>query len=189
MAKPLLIIVSGAPSSGKTSAGRQIAHEMGLPFVFKDGIKEMLFDTLGWSDKEWTEQLNLATYAILFHFIEAQLQAGLSFVVESDFKPDEHTSKFKEFKHKYGFKPVQVQCQASDEVLLNRFKERSKSGERHPGHMDQANLEDFKKSLRENTYEPLDLGGETLTVDTSDFDKIDYPALLEAIKGKAKEAA
>ncbi len=189
MAKPLLIIVSGAPSSGKTSIGRKVAHELGLPFVFKDGIKEMLFDTLGWSDKEWTEQLNLATYAILFHFIEAQLQAGLSFVAESDFKPEEHTAKFKELKHKFGFKPVQVLCQASDEVLLERFKERAKSGERHPGHMDRANLKDFEKALKEDTYEPLDIGGETLTVDTNDFDKIDYPALLKTIKGEGREAA
>lgn len=188
MSKPLLIIVSGAPSSGKTSIGRKIARELGLPFVFKDGIKEMLFDTLGWSDKKWTEQLNLATYAILFHFIEAQLEAGLSFVVESDFKPVEHAAKFKELKDKYDFKPVQVQCHASDEVLLQRYKDRASSGQRHPGHMDQANLEDLKKSLQVDTYEPLDIGGETLTVDTNDFDKIDYPALLETIKTEVKEA-
>jgi len=187
--KPLLIIVSGAPSSGKTSIGRKIACELGLPFVFKDGIKEMLFDTLGWSDREWTEQLNLATYAILFHFMEAQLQAGLSFVVESDFKPDEHTAKFKELEHKFKFNPVQVQCQASDQVLLKRYKERAKSGKRHPGHMDHANLEDFKKALQEDTYEPLALGGEILTVITDDFDKIDFPALLKTIKGEAREAA
>ncbi|MBN9391716.1 MAG: AAA family ATPase [Chloroflexi bacterium] len=189
METPFLIIVSGSPSSGKTSIGRKIAHEMGLPFVFKDGIKEMLFNTLGWSDKEWTEQLNLATYAIFFHFMETQLQAGLSFVVESDFKPDEHTAKFKELEHKYKLKAVQVQCQADDEVLLQRFIERAKSGERHPGHMDHANLEDFKKSLKEDTYQPLDIGGKTLTVDTNDFDKIDYPALLEDIKSEAAKAA
>ena len=185
MARPMLIIVSGAPSSGKTSIGRKIARELGLPFVFKDGIKEMLFDTLGWSDKEWTEQLNLATYAILFHFMQVQLEANLSFVVESDFKPDEHTAKFKELNRKFDFKPVQVQCQASDKVLLERFQERAKKGDRHPGHMDQANLEDFKKSLKEDTYELLNIGGEQLTVNTDDFDRIDYPALLEAIKAEA----
>lgn len=189
MDKPFMIIVSGSPSSGKTSIGRKIAHEMDLPFVFKDGIKEMLFNTLGWSDKEWTEQLNLATYAILYHFMETQLQAGLSFVVESDFKPDEHTARFKELQHKYKFRPVQVQCEASDEVLLERFKERAKSGDRHPGHMDHANFEDFKKSLKEDVYQPLDIGGKTLTVDTNNFDKIDYPALLNSIKSEAVKAA
>lgn len=189
LARTMLIIVSGAPSSGKTSIGRKIAHELGLPFVFKDGIKEMMFDTLGWSDKEWTEQLNLATYAILFHFMNAQLEAGLSFVVESDFKPDEHNAKFNELKQKYNFKPVHIQCVASDEVLLKRFQERANSGERHPGHMDHANLENFKKALREDVYEPLEIGGEDFEVNTDDFDKIDYPALLEGIKAEVREEA
>jgi adenylate kinase family enzyme len=187
MPQSMLIIVSGPPSSGKTSIGRHIAQELGLPFVFKDGIKEMLFDTLGWSDKEWTEQLNLATYAILFHFIQAQLEANLSFVVESDFKPDEHTAKFKELKKKFKFKPVQVQCQASDEILLKRFVDRADSDDRHPGHMDQANLEDFKKSLKENIYERLEIGGENVVVNTDDFDTIDYPALVKAIKAELKD--
>jgi predicted kinase len=186
MPRPLLIIVAGPPSSGKTSIGRHIAQELGLPFVFKDGIKEMLFDTLGWSDKEWTEQLDRATYAILFHFMQVQLEAGLSFVIESDFKPDEHTAKLKELEHKFKFKPVQVQCQASDEVLLNRFKKRANSDDRHPGHMDHVNFDDFKKALKENTYEPLDIGGECLAVNTDDFDKIDYPALLRSIKAEVK---
>jgi predicted kinase len=182
MAKALLIIVSGPPSSGKTSISKKVAEELHLPLVFKDGIKEMLFNTLGWSDKEWTEQLNSATYATLYYFIEAQLEAGLSFVVEADFKPDEHTEKFKALKEKYRFEPVQVLCTADIEVLRERFKERANSPDRHPGHRDKENYGEFIKSLEENEYETLPIGGQRFEVDTTDFDKIDYDKLFKQLK-------
>ncbi|HEX2911798.1 MAG TPA: ATP-binding protein [Chloroflexia bacterium] len=185
MTDPNLIIVSGPPSSGKTSLGRKVAKELKLPFIFKDGIKEMLFNTLGWDDQKWAEQLNLATYGILFHFIEAQLQAGLSFVVEGDFKPQEHTEKFKELQRKYHYEPFQLICKADDKVLEERFKERAKSGERHPGHHDKENYPKFKEDLKENTYEALDIGGQCLEVDTTDYDKIDYQQIYSLVRQEA----
>ena len=50
MTKSLLIIINGAPCTGKTTLGRKLAKQLRLPFLSKDGIKEVLFDTLGWED-------------------------------------------------------------------------------------------------------------------------------------------
>ena len=47
MTKSLLIIINGAPCTGKTTLGRKLAKQLCLPFLSKDGIKEVLFDTLG----------------------------------------------------------------------------------------------------------------------------------------------
>lgn len=181
MGRPLLIIVSGAPSSGKTSLGRKIAKNFQLPFIFKDGIKEMLFNTLGWSDKEWTEKLNLATYGVMYHFIETQLEAGLSFVVEADFKPEEQTGQLQALEKRFQFVPFQVFCTARKEVLLDRFKERLDSHKRHPGHKDKENFPDFKDDVLKEEYGLLEIGGGKYTVDTTDFEKIDYSRLFAAL--------
>lgn len=43
---------------------------------------------------------------------------------------------------------VQVQCAADGQVVLDRFTARSASVERHPGHCDGTNLEEFHADLR-----------------------------------------
>jgi 2-phosphoglycerate kinase len=54
MHRPLLVIITGPPAAGKTTLGRQLAGALSLPFIHKDGIKEILFDVLGWRDRAWS---------------------------------------------------------------------------------------------------------------------------------------
>jgi hypothetical protein len=84
--RPLLIIISGPPASGKTSIGRRVAHDLRMPYIGKDDIKERLFDALGVGDRSWSRKLGMATYDLLYWFVELQLQAGRSVIVESNFR-------------------------------------------------------------------------------------------------------
>ena len=71
---PALIIVTGPPGTGKTTLSRQIAAHFDLPLLNRDAFKEILFDTLGWSDRAWSQRLGGASYNALF----AQLRPLLS---------------------------------------------------------------------------------------------------------------
>lgn len=44
MAAPLLVVIQGAPGSGKTTLVEKLRQDIGLPIIGKDDIKEMLFD-------------------------------------------------------------------------------------------------------------------------------------------------
>ena len=44
--RPLVLIISGPPCTGKTTLARRLATDLGLPLMCKDTIKEVLFERL-----------------------------------------------------------------------------------------------------------------------------------------------
>jgi predicted kinase len=173
-----IILVTGPPASGKTTLAERIARELRLPLIAKDVIKETLFDAFGTRDREWSIWLGRATYALIFRFLEVQLAAGRSVVVDATFGPEIANLEFETLKTRYPFSALQIFCFAPNEVLYERYTDRA--AERHPGHVDSHILDEIKAQLEENRWQPLDVGGETINVDTSDFDSVDFEGLVKA---------
>jgi predicted kinase len=185
MPPPLLIIISGPPCSGKTTLGDWVAQTFRLPLFHRDGFKELLFDSLGWSDLEWSQRLGGASYALLYHAAEALLRAERPVIVESNFDPQHDTQRFRDLAARHPFLLLQIRCLAEGAVLFERFKQRVASGKRHPGHLDHLNIPVYEPivwegpSARDNF---LEIGGERIDVDTTDFAAIDYDALRALIE-------
>lgn len=184
MTELIILLITGLPCTGKTTLGRRIAQEFHWPLVSRDAIKEHLFDTLGWCDRAWSQQLGRASYAILHHLTEVFLQSQSSCILESNFKPAFDAAPFHRFRTQYQFFPVQIVCQTDGPVLFERFKQRSASGERHPGHVDHLNYQEFEHHFLNSISEPLDIGGAYLIVDTTVFERIDYLKLFHDIREK-----
>ncbi len=178
-----VILVNGISATGKTTVGRELATGLGLPFFSKDGIKERLFDDLGHSDREWAHKLSGTTHVVLNHVFEQLLEAKIGFVMEANFNPAYDAEKYRAWQAKHGFRLVQILCHADGEVVYQRFKERVERGERHPGHCDGANAEPFREYLLAGKCAPLEVPGPVIEVDTTQFDRVDYGAIVARICG------
>ncbi len=178
---PALIIITGAPGAGKTTLGWQLAADLNLPLVYKDGIKETLFDTMGMIDLAWSQQLGRASYGLLEHFAEVLLQARQSFIIESNFHKELALPMFVGLKGRWEYRPFQIWCQTEPMVLLERFQARTAAGTRHPGHHDHLIHDNFTADKLAAKYGFFDIGGERVVWDTTDLTAVDYEALLQQI--------
>jgi predicted kinase len=185
MQHPLLIIITGLPCSGKTTLGYRIATEFQLPILTKDGIKEVLFDTLGWSDREWSKKLSRASNFILLHCARRILTSGQSLILESNFPPQYSSQPFQELRQEIPFTALQILCFARGEELAHRFRMRWETGQRHPGHVDDQSFAEILATLIPGRLAPLDLNCPIIEVDTTIMEQIDYRKLFTEIRNNS----
>ena len=188
MTQPLvIIIITGAPCTGKTTLARRIAQEFRLPLAAKDDLKESLFESLGWKDRAWSQQLGRATMRLLFYFVESQIAAGRSCIVESNFRADLATQEFRALQQRDNFVPLQIVLKCERAILAQRFRARWHSGARHPGHVDHLSSDEELAAILAGDYRAMDLGGQVIEIDTTAFGMIDYAELFHAIESKLQE--
>jgi len=164
--RPLVLIITGPPASGKSILGRQLALRLGLPLLTKDLFKETLFEQLGWSDREWSRRLGTASMALLFRSAAALLEAGQSIALESNFYAEWDTPQLRQLGDRFGCLFVQVVCMTSGPTLVERYRRRIVTGERHPGHTESEPLDEMLSRLLTERWDALELEGPVISVDT-----------------------
>ncbi len=81
--RPPLVIVGGAPASGKTTLAHLLARELRLPLLARDTLKECLMDSLGSPSRARSRELGAASYGVLFVVLDRLLEAGVGAILES----------------------------------------------------------------------------------------------------------
>lgn len=185
--KTAIIIFTGLPGTGKTSLSRKIANDLGIELLSKDDLKEIMFDEIGWSDKEFSKKLANACYGIMDVITEQNLKNGHSIILESNYYPKVVSEKFRNLRAKYDCRVIQIVCQTDVDVLAKRYFDRQSSN-RHPGHLDNGSelsyKMDFERRVADFQDQPIDVAGPKLIVDTTDFEKVNYEQILNWLKNE-----
>jgi predicted kinase len=177
-----IIIVTGRPAAGKSTLAKWLSQELKFPLVSKDSIREELFDRLGWKDRKWAQELGKASVDMMFYFARAELEVGHSIIMDNSFYPPVSNPRFQALKEQYYAKSIQIVCDSDRETLFQRFKSRTESGSRHPGHGDQDVLEELYANLADTSSQILEIGGPVIEIDTTDFAKVNYQEILKQVK-------
>jgi predicted kinase len=133
-----LLIVTGAPASGKSRLVGELKERLPLTCCAKDEIKETLFDRLGDQDGDalWSRRLSDASFALLFQFASRLLPSAGVLLLEGNFRAGEHEGQLHSLIECNAASVVQVLCVASAAVRGARLLERAQDHRRHPGHRD-----------------------------------------------------
>lgn len=181
--KQVIIIITGAPATGKTTLGNMLAEKYKLAFVSKDALKERIFDNLGWKDKDWSRKVSAASHRIMDYFIEQELRAGHSIILESNFKQHIDSERFKKIQAQYDCAIIQILCWAEGEILFKRFMDRIGTEERHPGQVEIPYEEIRQDFISSGGKDPaLDIDGPTLQLDTTDLTAVAYEPIFQTIE-------
>ena len=146
-----------------------LGEALRLPVFHKDVIKESLADVLGFTDRASSQRLGHAATELLYDIADRTLAAGRSLIVESNFPAAFASAPLAASVEASGASAVQLVLRARADVMMRRFAAR----QRHPVHM----LRVLGPLPR---YEPLDLPGRRLDVDTTHL-PVDLPAIVDFV--------
>ena len=142
-----------------------------LPLFAKDAVKETLLDELGYADREESRRIGAASGEVLWTLLR---DCPTPAVVESWLAPSTRDIVEAGLRRAAIDTVVEVWCDCPPEETTRRYASRR----RHPGHYDEALLDDFAQVLAGAA--PLGLG-EVVTVATDR--PVDIEHLADLIRG------
>ena len=166
--RPLLVLVSGKPGSGKTILARLLADSLALPLVSRDAFKNGLAETLGVSDHAGMTTATLTSVDVFYGVTLYLLQAGVSLIAEQSFRRGLDERHILRLMTQAGM--VRVHCQTSNEAAQRRFVAREQPQRSDRYWMQGAGniiVQMEQSTFDWAVFEPLDVDVPLLSVDTT----------------------
>src|ERR1039458_1891949 len=122
-----VIVVSGAPGTGKSTIAAAVAADRRWPLLSLDTIKETLADVLGLGDQEWSNRVGDAAAEVVFRLCAQFPQV----VAEGWWRGPRRERAVAEFAG-----AIEVFCHCDPQLAASRMRSRHGTG-RHPIHRDE----------------------------------------------------
>lgn len=165
----MIILIQEPPGSGKSQIGTYLSALLSIPFYSKDEVKEILFDSLGTSDTEWSKKLAVCANQILFEQIRKTIFSSKDLIVETNISLTSDIETVTKIFNNRSAELTEIYITARKEVLLDRVKKRWNSGSRHHGHADNDRLVAIEKYIDDAISKPIRLGQNVIELDSSEI--------------------
>lgn len=124
-----LIILTGAPASGKSSFAVALSKILGIPWASKDAYKIELFEQYGFKNHAEKKKLSIRGESMLIERIEYAISQNESLIVDNNFKNFDSIREILA-KHNTECRIVCFCLYADSSILAKRYNDRILSGER-----------------------------------------------------------
>ena len=178
---PLLIVIQGAPGTGKTTLSRRLEKDLEVPLIAKDDIKEFLFDRLVQSDRAFSRLQGEASVFMMYAAARSFLKAGKSIIIESAFFTQFAKKDVADLLNEVGARGYEIYVHCDEDVRRERFLKRIHDGDRHPGHIDYL-PEDPSDASDKNRYVRIGLVDYSEVDTTSGLTDDAYASILREVR-------
>lgn len=163
-----LLLIMGDLAAGKSTFANILSKRYDTNIFFKDSIKEILGDTIGFANREENKKLSNASIEMMFFIFSEFAKLNKNLILESNF----HTIELERF-HKiaadHNYEVLTLVLRGDVDILYNRYMNRMQNENRHPVHLS-TTLDvyaDFKACAEYIRSEKIP--GNTVIINANDF--------------------
>lgn len=162
-----LILIFGDLASGKSTFATTLSNKYGIPLFTKDILKEILADTIGFSDRKENLRLSHASFVLMEQIVRSLSVGNGDLILESNFREGE-LCELMELSAQMSYDVLPICLYADEEILYKRFMERISKG-RHRAHItaDLTDHDSFCKYIKNQRHNSLPEN--TLKISANDF--------------------
>ena len=177
-ARPVIIVTSGLPGTGKSFFSRRLAERLNYVIVESDAIRKKLFRKLSYSAVE-----SASLFRVIHHLIEDLLGKGVSVILDATNLIERHRAVIYRIAERADAKLILVRVDAPPGLVQKRLAARTKRPGIH-GHSE-ADREVYRKMKGEAER----IARRHYTVDTSrDITPAIDKIVKEATRGKETDS-
>ncbi|MBQ3010958.1 MAG: AAA family ATPase [Oscillospiraceae bacterium] len=175
-----LLLMTGDLACGKTTFGKILAKRYDTNLFYKDNIKEVLGDTIGYSNREENLKLSKAAVEVMTLIFSEFTVLGKNLILEANFRTHE-LEKLHKIASENGYEVLTLVFRADTRLLHQRYLNRIANENRHPVHVIAVldDYIDFAEYIGKARSEFVP--GETMTVYADDFAYQTDTKLLEKL--------
>ena len=163
-----LLLLTGDLAAGKSSFADILSKRYDTPYFYKDSIKELLGDTIGFSNREENLKLSRAAVDLMIFAFAELAKSGRDLILEANFRTPE-LERLQTLARENGYDVLTAVFRGDLEILYGRYMNRIRNENRHPVHVSTGlnEFSDFKEYLERARQETVP--GNTVCINADDF--------------------
>lgn len=174
-----ILIITGYLAAGKSTFARQLSTAVNIPYLIKDTFKIALCENVEVASREESSRFSVVTFDAIMYVAERLIETCTPIIIEGNFVPAgikkiDEAGIIKNLIDKYGCRSLTYKFIGDTQILHKRYIERDVLPER--GQVN-AMLGDIPYNDFDRLCHNLDgfnVGDEIVTVDTTDFNAVDF---------------
>lgn len=195
--KKTLILLAGYPATGKSYLCSQICSRYSeFHILSQDELKEELWDQYGFDNMEEKTALEMKSWEIYYETMDQKMKAGEQIISDYPFS-EKQKGRLCALTEKNFYQVITFRLVGDIDTLYQRSRGRDLDPSRHLGHLVSCyhkgdHMEDrsradclvthkvFRERCLNRGYDKFELG-HLMEIDVTEYEKIDYPGILEQL--------